>query len=168
VHRRLGAIDDTPSGALRWLEERFERVRNHGDARVLARIERVIADTTAFDGATQWLHGDFHLGNLLFVGDRVSAVVDFDDTGPGSALSEAAMALFALSRRDEGEERFVFDHELWNEGLRAYDPRASIDPDAFVPLFCAYQVLVHLEAAQRGWWKLEPGIGFGPCWNAFS
>jgi len=32
-------------------------------------------------------------------------------------------------------------------------------------LFCAYQVLIHLEGAQRGLWELTEGIGFWPCWH---
>lgn len=37
--------------------------------------------------------------------------------------------------------------------------------DALMDLFCADQVLIHLEAAQRGLWMPGPGMGFLACWR---
>lgn len=74
------------------------------------------------------------------------------------------MALYALARQPSGEDGFVFDAELWDAGRAAY--AGPIAGDAL--LFCAYQVLIHLEAAQRGLWQLTEGIGFWPCWNTLS
>jgi aminoglycoside phosphotransferase (APT) family kinase protein len=127
-------------------------------------------------GPVHWLHGDYHPGNLLFVGGRVSGIVDFDDVGQGARVLELACALFAFSRNNSLEDRFEFDGVLWDRGLDAYATEASCiglewllqARDTLVPLFCADQVLIHLEAAQRGLWALTPGIGFLGCWNQLT
>ena len=130
----------------------------------LARLHRALALVPA--DQPQWLHGDYHLGNLLWSGDNITGIVDFDDTCRGNATTEAAMALFALARQPE-ESMFVYDADLWTTGRVAYvaaggEPITG-DRDDLAVKFCAYQVLTHLAAARRGLWKLEPGIGFWPC-----
>lgn len=161
------------AGGERWLHARLERLRAQRSAladRVAHRgpsLDAVLARIAALlpaGGTAQWLHGDYHLANLLWAGTDVTAVVDFDDVALGSAPLEAGLALYALARQPAGEEAFVFDPALVATGRAAYG--GPIEGDAH--LFCASQVLVHLEAALRGSWELTSGIGFGPCWNALS
>lgn len=171
---------------LHWLRARYDRVRAlaahattapadrapmpAGADEVLARIDAILGRSPP--RPLQWLHGDYHLGNLLWHDDetRVAAVVDFDDCDRGHAASEAALALFALARRQDAEDDFAFHRPLWDAGLTAYrdiaGPIAPYDDvAATLPLFCAYQVLIHLEALLRRHWSPAPGIGFWPCWN---
>lgn len=108
-----------------------------------------------------WLHGDFHLGNLLWNGDVLTGVVDFDDAAPGPAEYEVAMALFALSRQPD-EDTFRYDRTLWHAGLASYGD-VSIEPEPHVRAFCEYQVRIHETAAARGLWPLTTGIGYWPC-----
>jgi aminoglycoside phosphotransferase (APT) family kinase protein len=168
LHARLADLSPVDAGPWTWLHERVDRVRAtdlpEGGSRVLDRIAAILDEAPAL-GRVQWLHGDYHLGNILLHDGSVTAAVDLDDTAPGSALGEAATALFALARRNEGEEQFAYDAALWSAGEAAYGTDLP-PPDVMLPIFCAQQVLVHLEAAQHGWWKLEPGIGFWPCWHA--
>jgi Ser/Thr protein kinase RdoA (MazF antagonist) len=158
LHRALAAVPCDPGEP--WLVARLARIHTGppGVEQILARIHQVLP---ASEGA-QWVHGDYHLGNLLWTGGEVTAIVDFDDVARGSAALEAGMALFALARQPAGEDAFVFDAELWETGRAAY--AGPIAGDALV--FCAYQVLIHLEAAQRGLWQLADGIGFWPCWRS--
>ncbi len=185
LHRALAAIPTDAPSAWQWLAERRTRISGlrgssaslpgavgAGLDRVLDRIDQLVA-TTTIDGPRQWLHGDYHLGNLLWQDTTVTGVVDFDDTGMGARAGELAMALYALSRRDAGEGRFEVDRTLWRAGLAAYAEVAGTDhglaPDDRLELvFCAYQVMIHLEAALRGLWDLEPGIGFWPCWHRLA
>ncbi len=164
LHTALAAVASTPTSAWGWIERKLHSLNADlpPDAdRVLARIARAIPATTR---TTQWLHGDYQLGNLLWEAGTVSAVVDFDDTCCGSAESEAAMAAFALARQPV-ETQFTFDRGLWDAAMTAYDPSLTIDPEPLVDVFCGYQVLIHLFAAQRGLWTLDVGIGFWPCWS---
>jgi len=185
LHAALASIPVSESAPLAWLSARHARVAARampslaGDlgrdyATVIRRI-RAHLDAAArwLTGPVHWLHGDYHAGNLLYVGNAVNGVLDFDDVGQGAQWLEAAFALFALSRDAATDDRFVFDARRWEAGLQAY---AATRPDA-VPdwmrvrrdalrvLFCADQTLIHLEAAQRGLWMPGPGIGFLGGWR---
>lgn len=169
LHRALAAIPCTETRAWSWLARRLGTVQSGDLSRLppetsalLERIASLIPATRASD--TQWLHGDYHLGNLLWTAGEVTGIVDFDDTERGSAHSEVAMALFALARQPD-DDRFRYDSGLWETGLAGYGAVLAGDRDELVLLFCAYQVLIHLAAAQRGLWTLDANIGFWPCWN---
>lgn len=69
-----------------------------------ASAERVFFDACAtIDalGVDGWplgiVHGDWHPGNLLFDGDRVSAVLDFDNARPGHRVLDVAMGTAQFS-----------------------------------------------------------------------
>jgi len=74
--------------------------------------------TPEWDGPSTWIHGDLHAGNLLALGGRVSAVVDFGLMGVGDPAADlmAAWTLF------EGESRSIFrstirpDDATWRRG----------------------------------------------------
>jgi Ser/Thr protein kinase RdoA (MazF antagonist) len=174
LHASLAPLAAGSLDGWHWVRERLERVRagDHaamppGALGVLDEIERAIE--RAVPGPYHALHGDYHLGNVLWHRGEITGVVDFEETGDGSAASELALALFALARIED-DDRFAYDRALWLEGLAAYRAHTGsmpeLDPSAFELAFCGYQVLIHLEAAQRGRWSLGPGIGFWPCWNA--
>lgn len=160
-----GALAAIPCGSSEdWLRRRLERVRSGSLAAFPAETPRVlerIASLLPVAPPTQWVHGDYHLGNLLWRDDSIASVVDFDDVGAGTATTEAALALLALARQP-GEERFTYDAALWRTGCAAY----GSDLPLLVDLFAAYQVLIHLAAVQRGSWTLATSLGFWPCWYA--
>lgn len=169
LHAML-ASEPTNVSPWHWIEQRLARVRARGLDRlppdagaILESIEQALV--TPVPGPLHALHGDYHLGNLLWTNTVVTGVVDFDDTDAGSALTEAAMALFALARTPD-EDRFTYDRELWQAGATAYG--IALDPTPYELAFCGYQVLIHLDAAQRGLWSLAPCIGFWPCWNTLT
>ena len=184
LHAAMAAIPAGESRPLAWLDARHARVagrpapllpamlREHYDLVVQLIGKLLTSGADRLPGPGRWLHGDYHAGNLLFTDQTISGIVDFDDVGQGSHLLETAFALFALARDEAIEDRFVFDAGLWDAGLRAYaevQPGISTDwfnqhRDALMYLFCADQVLIHLEAAQRELWVLGPGMGFLGCW----
>ncbi|WP_431226994.1 phosphotransferase [Burkholderia contaminans] len=184
LHAAMAAVPVTESAPLAWLSARHARVAARaapslpGDlsGHYETMIHRIGAHLDAaarwLTGAVQWLHGDYHAGNLLYVGHTVNGVLDFDDVGQGAQWLEAAFALFALSRDAGRDDRFVFDAQRWDAGLRAYAATRRDDVpdwlhdrrDALMALFCGDQTLIHLEAAQRGLWTPGPGIGFLGGW----
>ncbi|VWB82959.1 aminoglycoside phosphotransferase [Burkholderia lata] len=186
LHAAMAAVPVTESAPLAWLSARHARVAaraapslpGHLSGHYETMIRRIGAHLDAaagwLTGAVHWLHGDYHAGNLLYVGHAVNGVLDFDDVGQGSQWLEAAFALFALSRDAGRDDGFVFDAQRWEAGLRAYAATRADDvvPDwmhgrreALMGLFCADQTLIHLEAAQRGLWTPGPGIGFLGGWR---
>jgi Ser/Thr protein kinase RdoA (MazF antagonist) len=188
LHAALSPMPITNSDPLTWLSVRYERVRARPTP-LLASIRSaeytvmleylgalLTATTVWVRGPVQWLHGDFHAGNILFAGHRVSGVVDFDEVGQGAAWLEAAFAAFALSRDTDNDDGFRFDASRWQQAVMAY---ASAIPgadanwwlghrDTLLNLFCLDQILIHIEAAQRGLWEPGPGMGFLGCWRTLS
>ncbi|HHT8833572.1 TPA: phosphotransferase, partial [Burkholderia cenocepacia] len=170
---------------LAWLSARHARVAarampslpgdlNDAYDTVIRRIGAHLDAAAAWlTGPAHWLHGDYHAGNLLYVGNAVNGVLDFDDVGQGAPWLEAAFASFALSRDADRDDGFVFDRGRWVASLDAYAAtRPDAAPawlrdhhDALTTLFCADQTLIHLEAAQRGLWMPGPGIGFLGGWR---
>ncbi|WP_322088423.1 phosphotransferase enzyme family protein [Burkholderia sp. BCC1999] len=185
LHAALSAVPVSESTPLAWLSARHARVAARampvlpGDLSgdydtVIRRIGAHLAAAARWlTGPVHWLHGDYHAGNLLYVGPAVNGVLDFDDAGQGAQWLEAAFALFALSRDAGRDDRFVFNAQRWEAGLLTYArTRADGVPDwmranrdALMMLFCADQTLIHLEAAQRGLWMPGPGIGFLGGWR---
>lgn len=185
LHTEMAKLEADETRSLAWLQLRHARVLAREAPRLSFDLAQQFAWLTRYmeaslaqasswiDGPSQWLHGDYHAGNLLFDGQTLKGVIDFDDVGQGSQWLEAAFALFALSRDVTGEERFVFDARLWNAGLAAYAANCAQDTPAWMHaesaalmrLFCIDQVLIHLEAAQRGLWTPGAGMGFLACWR---
>jgi Ser/Thr protein kinase RdoA (MazF antagonist) len=171
-----------------WLAQRHERVLGRAAPPlaaltrpdVPATLRRIGAQLAAaeawLEGPVQWLHGDFHGGNLLLADDRVCGVVDFDEVGRGAAWLEAAFAAFAFCRHAEDERAFRFDEARWAQCVGAYAGASGVAGarwwldrrDALMILFCTDQVLIHLEAAQRGLWTPGPGMGFLGCWETLQ
>jgi len=48
-----------------------------------------------------WLHADFHPGNVIFAGDQVQAVLDFDVVHRGFRLADVAYSLFCFCRQNQ-------------------------------------------------------------------
>lgn len=137
--------------------------------RVRRRIDAALDEGAATLGAAQWVHGDYHPGNVLFTGDAVSGVVDFDDCGVASPAVDLAVALYTFSRDPSHEPLLRFDAARWRAAAAAYGRSPWTEPSRLAEaIFCAHQTLLHLDAARRGLWTLAPGIGFYPCFNALA
>ncbi|WP_321889562.1 aminoglycoside phosphotransferase family protein [Paraburkholderia bannensis] len=185
LHAGMATLDAHEASPLAWLQMRHARVAAREAPRLSVDLSphypllidsmgALLAQAHAWiDGPAQWLHGDYHAGNLLFNGQALTGVIDFDDVGLGSRWLEAAFALFALSRDATVEERLVFDASVWSRGLAAYAEACGqaapgwmhAESPALMHLFCTDQLLIHLEAAQRGLWTPGPGMGFLACWR---
>lgn len=91
-----------------------------------------------WDRPPVWTHGDFHTGNLLSVGGRLSAVIDFGGLGFGDPASDLIVAYTLLDV--EGRETFraalAVDDATWvrgrgwglSTGLSAYSAYAETSP----------------------------------------
>lgn len=75
---------------------------------------RLPDDDDAFKGGQHViLHGDLHKGNVLYLGDRLHGIVDFDNTTFGPRLLDVARAI------DSGD--------AWHEFVKGYDSVARLD-----------------------------------------
>ncbi|MCY1145018.1 aminoglycoside phosphotransferase family protein [Actinoplanes sp. Pm04-4] len=82
-----------------------------------------------------WFHGDFHTGNLLTVGGRVSAVIDFGGLGVGDPARDLMMAFTLMSpaTRAVFRETLGVDDATWLRG-RGWALAAGLNA------YCAYAV----------------------------
>jgi len=116
--RRLGArgaplaeLDEPVRRAIAELGARID-----GDAAVRSWEESLAAP--AWDGPEVWVHGDLLPGNLLVVGGRLSAVIDFGCLGVGDPACDLQPAwnVFAGGSRARYREELEVDDASWLRG----------------------------------------------------
>ncbi|MEU0912555.1 aminoglycoside phosphotransferase family protein [Streptomyces althioticus] len=91
-----------------------------------------------WDRAPVWFHGDFHTGNLLTSGGRLSAVIDFGGLGRGDPAVDLMIAFTLMSANSRAVFRDALgvDDATWTRGrgwalatgLNAYTSYADADP----------------------------------------
>ncbi|MEU4427854.1 aminoglycoside phosphotransferase family protein [Actinoplanes sp. NPDC024001] len=88
------------------------------DARSLLAIWREAVTAPAWDRPPVWYHGDFHTGNLLTTGGKVSAVIDFGGLGRGDPARDLMMAFTLLEGRARRafREALAVDEATWARG----------------------------------------------------
>jgi aminoglycoside phosphotransferase (APT) family kinase protein len=137
-------VDGAPPGDGRLLPERDDetrkaiaRVAGVFDAGALTAVWQAAIDAPPWAGPPVWFHGDFHIGNVLTAGGRVSAIIDFGGLGAGDPARDMMMAYTLMS----GASRAVFrqalgvDEATWTRGrgwalatgLNAYCSYAATD-----------------------------------------
>lgn len=95
--------------------QRVERLRTEIDGvRVLATWAD-LSSTPAWAGPPLWLHGDLHPSNMLAVGNRLSAVIDFGDICAGDPGTDMAIAwmLFGPTERSRFRALAGIDDDTW-------------------------------------------------------
>lgn len=108
------------------------------DAPAATALWREALDAPGWGRAPVWFHGDFHTGNLLTVGGRLSAVIDFGGLGIGDPACDLIIAFTLLSARSRAVFRAALDVDdaTWTRGrgwalgtgLNAYTAYAAVDP----------------------------------------
>lgn len=107
-------VEDAPGDALDAPALTHEQAHRWGEA--LARFH--LNAPRGRDGDRRvTMHGDFELDNLRFT-DEAVAVFDFDETGPGSAAADIALATRAL-RGDEGAPAHPMLFATFIDGYRS-------------------------------------------------
>lgn len=91
-----------------------------------------------WDRPPVWFHGDFHTGNLLTVGGRLSAVIDFGGLGIGDPACDLTIAFTLMSAGSRAAFRAMLgvDDATWTRGrgwalaagLNAYTSYAAVHP----------------------------------------
>lgn len=108
------------------------------DATAMTRVWDAALAAPGWHRPAVWFHGDFHTGNLLTVGGRLSAVIDFGGLGIGDPACDLTIAFTLM----EPETRTVFrnalgvDEATWTRGrgwalatgLNAYTSYAAVNP----------------------------------------
>lgn len=105
-------------------------------AQELAEREAELASRFARHGALTWLviHGDYYAGNLLFDGDRIIALVDYDKVSWQPRVAELAEALIYFASSRPGHlEHLVYpgflEWDLVHRFLQAYARALTLSDD---------------------------------------
>jgi aminoglycoside phosphotransferase (APT) family kinase protein len=127
------------------------------DAAALTRVWEAALAAPAWNRPPVWFHGDFHAGNLLTTGGRVTAVIDFGGLGVGDPATDLQMAytLMDPAPRAAFRQALDLDEATWvrgrgwtlTGGLVAY--RAYAAGDARIAAQTTRQITAALADAAR-------------------
>ncbi|WP_211267011.1 aminoglycoside phosphotransferase family protein [Nonomuraea candida] len=108
------------------------------DAAAMTELWQAALDVPEGDQSRTWVHGDFHTGNLLVDGGRLSAVIDFGEFGIGDPACDLTIAFTLMSAGSRAVFRAALgvDDATWLRGrgwalataLNAYTGYAAVDP----------------------------------------
>ncbi|MFE7625378.1 aminoglycoside phosphotransferase family protein [Streptomyces sp. NPDC057509] len=108
------------------------------DATAMTRLWNEALHAPGWHRLPVWVHGDFHTGNLLTVGGRLSAVIDFGGLGLGDPACDLTIAFTLMSARSRAAFRAALDVDdaTWARGrgwalatgLNAYTSYAAVNP----------------------------------------
>nr|WP_251692742.1 aminoglycoside phosphotransferase family protein [Streptomyces sp. CHD11] len=114
------------------------RVDGVFDAGAMTRLWDAALDAPLWHGPPVWFHGDFHTGNLLTHGGRLSAVLDFGGLGVGDPARDLMIAFTLMTARSRAvfREALGVDEATWLRGrgwalatgLNAYTSYAAVNP----------------------------------------
>jgi len=105
-----------------------------------------------------WVHGDYHGRNVLFRGNRLAAIFDFDVVHRGFRIEDVAYGLFAFARMGRGSPQVRTD--VARLFLAEYD-RAYPLTRQEVEALPSVTVAVHARTAQR--YALRERLGEDPA-----
>jgi aminoglycoside phosphotransferase (APT) family kinase protein len=121
----------------RRVRDDIARVAGVFDAAAMGAVWAAALAAPAWDRPPVWFHGDFHTGNVLTRGGRVSAVIDFGGLGAGDPARDLTMAFSLMSpvAREVFRDRLGVDDATWARGrgwalaagLNAYTSYAADD-----------------------------------------
>ncbi|GLZ37180.1 aminoglycoside phosphotransferase [Actinokineospora sp. NBRC 105648] len=117
--RGVDLNDDRDSAAVAWrLRERIDALADHVDTARLHAVWQAGLDAPRWDRAPVWVHGDNAPGNLLAVGDRLTAVIDFGTLAVGDPAVDmiAAWTLFDADARADFRAAAGVDDATWARG----------------------------------------------------
>ncbi len=128
---------DSLSGRDRDTRAAITEVDGVFDAEAMTALWDAALGAPGWDRPAVWFHGDFHTGNLLTVGGRLSAVIDFGELGVGDPACDLTIAFTLLSAESRAAFRAALgvDDATWTRGrgwalatgLNAYTSYAAID-----------------------------------------
>ena len=147
----LAAVHQAPTRALPKLPLRLDPLAElldflpAGDEWTPLRSHCLALGACPYQGVPVLLHGDFWPQNLIWNGDRIAAILDWEDAALGDPLSDLACAILEL--------RYLYDDVQVDGFQAAYGLHSRIDPHRLA----LWQVYV-ASAAQHymGNWGLEP------------
>lgn len=96
-----------------------------------------------------WIHGDWHGRNMVFLGDEVTGVFDFDPTRRGVTVEDVARAVFMFGRESRPSRHVRLDvAQMFMEAYRRKRPLTAEELRA-IPF-----VMIAHWAPTVGYWRM--------------
>ncbi|MFI9847930.1 aminoglycoside phosphotransferase family protein [Nonomuraea sp. NPDC051941] len=132
-------LDDQPlAGRDRATRAAIAKADGVFDTTAMTELWNAALSAPGWDRPPVWFHGDFHTGNLLTVGGRLSAVIDFGGLGIGDPACDLTIAYTLMSADSRAAFRAALDVDdaTWTRGrgwalatgLNAYTTYAAVNP----------------------------------------
>lgn len=137
----------TLADSTRALVEYWREVGRIGQAPASPMLERatawMLANVPAEDGRAVLNHGDFGFHNLLFDGDRIAALLDWENARLGDPAEELALFVMASAAHASREQIIAWYEDAGGEPISEYRLR-------YYDVFHTYKVIIAaLVALQR-------------------
>lgn len=128
--QRIDAADGPPPGPQNFFRgealgrrdartrQAIAALRGSLDAESMTALWEAALGAPAWEGPPVWIHGDLQSGNLLALGGRLSAVIDFGCLGVGDPAADvmAAWLYLSVETRDVFRDVLRVDGATWNRG----------------------------------------------------
>ncbi|PTB97386.1 hypothetical protein C9994_03095 [Marivirga lumbricoides] len=123
----------------------------------------------------QWIHGDVHLENLLFLPDNAVAFIDFENVQVAPLELDIIFSAFRIAKMGKADEKLIYHKQDLRLAFESYASQnknyaylaeqLDLKEQLWKAMFCLDQTFLYLIQAYKGVWQLEKGIGFLACFN---
>ena len=119
-----------PTGYLERQLRRFTGLWEHNATREIAALDEVtrwLGEHIPESGPATIVHGDYRLGNVMFTGDRLSAIFDWELATIGDPLADIGylLATYAAARRPREHRRLAHHRHAHHARLPDAATRSS-------------------------------------------
>ena len=121
----------------------------------------------------QFVHNDFQLGNIIFDGDKISGLLDFEDMTLGYREVDTIFSAFRIAKTNGCETRIDVDRNIFNEFLRLsgntileFFQKESYD--FWLSFFALREAIRYMLSAVNHVDVMRSGIGFMSCFLQVS
>lgn len=117
----------------------------------------------------QFVHNDFQMGNILFEGDAISGVLDFEDLSQGFYEIDAIFSAFRIAKSNGSETKLEINRKAFETFLNKVDNGQVISTyrsetyEFWLSFFALRESFRYMISAINKVDIMRLGIGFMPC-----
>lgn len=121
----------------------------------------------------QFVHNDFQLGNIVFDGDKISGLLDFEDMVLGYREFDTIFSAFRIAKSNGSETNIDVDIKIFNEFLRLSGDKTLVlyqkeSYEFWLSFFALREAIRYMISAVNNVDVMRVGIGFMSCFLQVS
>ncbi len=143
--------------------QKFDRFMENADA-IIGRAIDIVDNLEP-----QFVHNDFQMGNILFDGDAISGVLDFEDLSQGFYEIDAIFSAFRIAKSNGSETKLEINRKAFETFLNKVDNGQVISTyrsetyEFWLSFFALRESFRYMISAINKVDIMRLGIGFMPC-----